>query len=642
MAENPGVINALKESQKEGARVIKDELKDQFKPFTDQITAPLNNIKAGISALPGVGVTKKLFTAVSTPLKNAFAADSKANIDEQKAKNEEDRQTEKETVLFEDIRDGIFAMKDGLLGMLKTAVDNPIAGILAGIGIGAITLIGSFFTQLAREVKFLDRLLKGGLSKAFSPIKTFFSSLGGKFKATKLGKSIDTFIDTVKNLFKIGDLKGFQKLALFEDLQKTFGSATRPILKIVDGLKSFGTSTKNVFSSIKTGLASMKGFMTGFKPIISFAKTVGTVLGKIFFPITIIMSIIDTVTGFNEGLDEGGLIGGIEGGLAGLINSIIGMPLDLLKSAVAFMLGMFGFDNAAGALKSFSFQDLIKQGIGAVFDFGKALFNWFGQLFTDPVGALQTLWDAYTGAVNGFLGLITMPFDLAVNWLLGLFGWSDPETEFSLLGAVNNAFNMAVKWVMDLFSFGEEGATAAGITTKLIDILLAPYNLAVNFLMGLFGFSPEDFGQEGESFSIGKLVVDAIKGIYEWFKGLLDIDVGAIVESIPGASTVLKALGIMEESDAEKQANIESAIKEAQDRISRSEGGENVYFGREGKGREEDAEEIAELQKQLEALKTQGSGGTVINNFNNDNRQSTNSVTLSNQQLQDANGIANS
>jgi len=642
MAENPGVINALKESQKEGARVIKDELKDQFKPFTDQITAPLNNIKAGISALPGVGVTKKLFTAVSTPLKNAFAADSKANIDEQKAKNEEDRQTEKETVLFEDIRDGIFAMKDGLLGMLKTAVDNPIAGILAGIGIGAITLIGSFFTQLAREVKFLDRLLKGGLSKAFSPIKTFFSSLGGKFKATKLGKSIDTFIDTVKNLFKIGDLKGFQKLALFEDLQKTFGSATRPILKIVDGLKSFGTSTKNVFSSIKTGLASMKGFMTGFKPIISFAKTVGTVLGKIFFPITIIMSIIDTVTGFNEGLDEGGLIGGIEGGLAGLINSIIGMPLDLLKSAVAFMLGMFGFDNAAGALKSFSFQDLIKQGIGAVFDFGKALFNWFGQLFTDPVGALQTLWDAYTGAVNGFLGLITMPFDLAVNWLLGLFGWSDPETEFSLLGAVNNAFNMAVKWVMDLFSFGEEGATAAGITTKLIDILLAPYNLAVNFLMGLFGFSPDDFGQEGESFSIGKLVMDAIKGIYEWFKGLLDIDVGAIVESIPGASTVLKALGIMEESDAEKQANIESAIKEAQDRISRSEGGENVYFGREGKGREEDAEEIAELQKQLEALKTQGSGGTVINNFNNDNRQSTNSVTLSNQQLQDANGIANS
>jgi len=637
MADNPGVINALKESQKEGARVIKDELKDQFKPFTDQITAPLNNIKAGISALPGVGVTKKLFTAVSTPLKNAFAADSKANIDEQKAKNEEDRQTEKETVLFEDIRDGIFAMKDGLLGMLKTAVDNPIAGILAGIGIGAITLIGSFFTQLAREVKFLDGLLKGGLSKAFSPIKTFFSSLGGKFKATKLGKSIDTFIDTVKNLFKIGDLKGFQKLALFEDLQKTFGSATRPILKIVDGLKSFGTSTKNVFSSIKTGLASMKGFMTGFKPIISFAKTVGTVLGKIFFPITIIMSIIDTVTGFNEGLDEGGLIGGIEGGLAGLINSIIGMPLDLLKSAVAFMLGMFGFDNAAGALKSFSFQDLIKQGIGAVFDFGKKTFEWFGQLFTDPVGALKSLWEGLTGG-GGFIDLITKPFNMAVNWLLGLFGWSDPETEFNLLSAVKNAFGMAVNWVKGLFSFGDEDATAAGITTKLIDILLAPYNLAVNFLMGLFGFSPEDFGQEGESFSIGKLVVDAIKGIYNWFKGLLDIDISSIVDSIPGASTVLKALGIMEKSEEEKLAEKQQKIKDLQAQI---ETGSLMTVGFSDK---DEREELAQLQKELEDMKAQqtAGGGTVINNFNNDNRQSSNNVTLSNQQIQDANGIANS
>ena len=334
------------------------------------------------------------------------------------------------------------------------------------------------------------------------------------------------------------------------------------------------------------------------------------------------MTLFDTVSGAVKGYEDGGWLGALEGGLTGLINSIIGMPLDLLKSAVAWMLGMFGFDNAAGALKSFSFTTLISDAIGAVFDFGKKAFAWFGELFTDPVGALTSLWEGLTGG-GGFIDLITKPFNMAVNWLLGLFGWSDPETEFNLLSAVKNAFGMAVNWVKGLFSFGDEDATAAGITTKLIDILLAPYNLAVNFLMGLFGFSPDDFGQEGESFSIGKLVMDAIKGIYEWFKGLLNIDVGAIVESIPGASTVLKALGILEESPAEKRANIENAIKEAQDRISRSEGGENVYFGREGKGREEDAEEIAELQKQLEAMK--GQGTTVINNYDNRNQSTSSS-----------------
>ena len=621
MAEQQ-TVNAFKQASVDSAKVIKEEFKDQLKPLSDQLLAPLNNIKAGIDALPGVGVTKKLFSAVSSPLKNAFAADSKANIEEQKAKNEEDREKAKETLLFEDIRDGIYAMKDGLLGMLKSAVDNPIAGILAGIGIGVFTAISAFFAQLAREVKFLDTLLKGGLSKAFAPIKAFFNNLGGKFKATRLGKTIDAFLDTVKNLFKVGDVKGFKGLALFEDLQKTFGRATRPIVRVINGIKRFGRFVSRMFRTIRTGLRSMTGFMRSFGAIQKFASTVGRVLGKIFLPVTVLMTLFDTVKGAVKGYEDDGWLGALEGGLAGLLTSIIGMPLDLLKSAVAWMLGMFGFDESAEALKSFSFSQLITDGIGAVFDFGKKAFAWFGTLFTDPVTALKELWTGLVGE-GGFIDLITKPFNLAVNWLLGLFGWSDPENEFNFLSTVTGAFTMAVQWVKDLFSWPEDGNVGTAVT-KFIDIILAPYNLAVNWLMGLFGFKPEDFGQEGESFSIGKLVVDAIKGIYEWFKGLLDIDVGAIVESIPGASTVLKALGIMEESDAEKQANIETAIKEAQDRIERSSGGENVYFGREGKGREEDAEEIAELQKQLEELKL-NSGNTVINNIDNSTNNSGNS-----------------
>ena len=293
------------------------------------------------------------------------------------------------------------------------------------------------------------------------------------------------------------------------------------------------------------------------------------------------------------------------------------------------MLGVFGFDNASAALDSFSFSDLISDAIGGIFDFGKKAFEWFGQLFTDPVGALQNLWTGLVGE-GGFLDLITTPFNMAVNWLLGLFGWSDPETEFNLLSSVTGAFSSAVAWVKDLFSWPEDGDVGTAVT-KFIDIILAPYNLAVNWLMGLFGWSEPD----GEPFSIGKLIMDAVDSIISWFKGLLDIDVGAIVDSIPGASTVLKALGIMDESPEEKRKNIEAAIKEAQDRISRSEGGENVYFGREGKGREEDAAEIAEMQKELELLKAQG-GGTVVQNIQtNDNSTNSSQSTVTTQPLKD-------
>ena len=129
---------------------------------------------------------------------------------------------------------------------------------------------------------------------------------------------------------------------------------------------------------------------------------------------------------------------------------------------------------------------------------------------------------------------------------------------------------------------------------------------------------------------------DTVGGIIDWFKGFFDIDIGKIVDSIPGASTVLKALGIMDETPQEKQKNIENAIKEAQDRISRSEGGENVYFGRDSKGREEDAAEIAEMQKELELLKAQ-SGGTVIQNIQtNDNSTNSSQSTVTTQPLKDS------
>ena len=43
-----------------------------------------------------------------------------------------------------------------------------------------------------------------------------------------------------------------------------------------------------------------------------------------------------------------------------------------------------------------------------------------------------------------------------------------------------------------------------------------------------------------KKFSIGDLVFDAIMAIWDWMKGLLDIDVAAIAKSIPGGETLLK------------------------------------------------------------------------------------------------------
>ena len=591
MAENnQGVINALKESQKEGAKVIADELKEGLSPITDTLLQPLKNISAGINSLPGVGVTKKLFSAVSTPLKNAFAADSKSNIEDQKAENAARREGEQNKTLMEDIRDGIFGIQKGLIEGLSGLKDKGLMGlgILAGLIAAPFAALVAFFTQLGAEVKMLDKFLKGGLSKLFSPIIKFFDAIGDIFGKAGTGRF----------------LKG--------DTIKIFG-------KYSDDIASFIGKIKKIFKPITTGIGKLTGFvktstavMDGFAPVIKFAQGIGKVLGKIFLPITILMTLIDTVKGFMDGFKEDGLIGGIEGGITGLVNSIIGMPLDLLKKAVGFILGLFGFDNAKAALDSFSFQDLIKNLIGSIFDGLKGTFKFLTDLFdfsdTSPFAIFGKLVD-----------IVFAPLNLAINFVKGIFGFGDPEEPFSFFGFITGLATKAINWVKGIFSFGDDVDGGE----SFLDIVMKPFKKAKAFFMDIFGFSDKSQEEIAASFNIIKIIGDAIDDIFNWFKGLLDIDINKIVDSIPGASTVLKALGIMEKSEEEKLAEKQQKIKDLQAQI---ETGSLMTVGFSDK---DEREELAQLQKELNEMKAKQTGTTVINNYDNrDQSTSSSSATV--------------
>ena len=540
--------SAVAAAGKETGKVIKDEVADSLKPVFNTLLEPLTTIKSGIMGLPGVAVTKKLFSAVTKPLTASFSADQSTSAKEQVAANDQARQDAKNETLMEDIRDGIMGIQKGLIEGLAGLKDKGLMGLglLAGLVAAPFAALVAFFSQLGAEVKMLDKFMRGGLSRLFRPIVKFFDAISALFNT---------------------NAKGMQGLARFEKASKVFGRYTKDVFKffdsIADAFRPITNAVKKIIVPITNSVKKFTGFvktstavMDGFRPVIKFAQGIGKTLGKIFLPITILMTLIDTVKGFMDGFKEGGLIGGIEGGITGLVNSIIGMPLDLLKKAVGFILGIFGFDNAKKTLDEFSFQTLISDLIGSIFDGVKGVFGF----------------------------------------LKNLFDFSD-TSPFAIFG-------------------------------KLVDIVFAPLNIAINFVKGIFGF-----GDPKEPFSLFDFITETITEIYEWFKGLLNIDISKIVESIPGASTVLKALGVIDET----QSDLEAKIAEARDRIARSEAGENVYFGREGKGREEDAEEILQLQKELADMRAQqgaGGGTTIVNNYNSS--ASSNSTTVTTQSLQDA------
>ena len=632
------LITALKEGNKEIASSIKESAGDTFKPFVDQITAPLNNIKAGIETLPGGKTFMKLGSVITKPFKSSASADKEEVV---RDKIEADGNK----TLMEDIRDGILGISQNLLAGVKSMGSAGLYGIgmLAGLVAAPFALLTGFFTQLGLELAQLKKAGSFIFVKPFTAIKTFFTNLGTKFSGSKVAtyfddvvKGVKTFFTTVKTSITntltpkggffggIGtsvttffsniktSISNSKALAVFDDVVlKTkgyFGRVGTAIsnLKVggMEKLSSIGTSlantgarikeffkpvtalfggggppgsggggivnsikgifnpVKSLFNTVKSSSALMKPVMDGFKLVQTFAKTIGTVLGKIFLPITILMSVYDAVTGFMSGYKdaEGGtgekIFAGVKEGLAKVIENLIGLPLDMLKSGLTWLIKtFFGESKVTESLEAFSFKDTIGKLVRLPFDMITKAVAWVKTLFTDPKKALQELWVGLVGK-GGLLDILFFPLNKAVDWVKGIFGWSEPE---------------------------------------------------------------------GESFSIGQMIKDAVEKIFDWFAGLLDFDFASLVKNIPGAGKVLDFLGFGEDTPQEALANKQKEV----DKMSADVAKESWY---EGKAQiEMDREELKQAMAELEMMKMQMNGGggepIIINNTNTDNSNNSSHTT---------------
>ena len=549
--------------------VLKGDLKSLFAPI------------AGIArAIPGLTTATKigsiLVKAVIKPKNN-----SRDSEDRQEA----DADREEQKTLLQTMVKGIINLNKSFLNGLKEGTRFGL-GAIAGLIAAPVIMLVSFFKSLGAELKFLNTLTGGRLAKLFSPIMKFFDVIKTSFARLGIGRfitSVKTFLAPITNFFK-------------------------SMLKIGDTASSFSKA---------------------FGGIAKFASGFGSILGKLFLPITILMSAFDFITGFMDGYSEGGILGGLEGGLSKLFANLIGMPLDLLKSAVSWIAGVFGFSGVESALDSFSFATLITDLIGGIFDGVKGVFSFLGDLFTWPT--------SFGDAFGKLVDIVMLPLNLAINFVKGLFGWGDPNEPFTISGFISDAFTAAKDWIVGIFTWASEGI--AGTFTSLSGFISEKFTAVKDWFMGLFSWGKDigtnaagDFSlftliggifesvkewftgifsfstPDGESFSIVTMLVDSAKKIFDWFKGLLDFDFSAIVKKIPGAETVLNLLGYGDETpelteeeknlESQKQRNmeIEQEKLDIQTRIAKFDAGENAYWGSDTQEkRDEDIARLAQL-----------------------------------------------
>ena len=281
----------------------------------------------------------------------------------------------------------------GQAGDAKAGSGN-LALLLAGLAAFASGFIGGLLDSIKSLAKLfqIDRLFNaikdatgrlltriGNIvSRIIDPIADVFRLMRTKVAEAVQDsiKIIDDMIQPIRNLFAAGPESRIGKL--FSAIMKPFtfpfegaiDELSKPLKALFSGeegiISKIFRRIKTTFDALVEPIQKAFGLVTdAFKifqegsTLMNTLGTVGRVIGRLFYPFTLIMGIFDTVKGAIAGYEEGGFLGGIQGAIEGFFNSIVGAPLDLLKSGVEFILSKFGFEGAADALSGFSFENLI-------------------------------------------------------------------------------------------------------------------------------------------------------------------------------------------------------------------------------------------------------------------------------------------
>jgi hypothetical protein len=267
-----------------------------------------------------------------------------------------------------------------------------LGGIATAIAVALGAIVGAISGYVKAIIK-MNKLLFGAIESAIVGLGKFFPSLKRilfNIETTfVLGMQMikEAFGNFIQKALKVFDsvkdfIGGILSKIMNSDVMKTVVGTFQ---KVVLGVKNFFAPISDAFkvleetaSPVSKAIGFVKDkigtFFSFFDDIGSklgmFGKIFGAVakiVSKIAFPLTIIMAIWDTVKGALEGFEKEGIIGGIAGAIKGLISSLITAPIDMLKDGISWILDMFGFDKASKFLDSFSFDDMMKGFVDAIF-----------------------------------------------------------------------------------------------------------------------------------------------------------------------------------------------------------------------------------------------------------------------------------
>jgi len=278
----------------------------------------------------------------------------------------------------------------GITGIAKGAAEK-IKGGFKGIGkflfgamlVGVLAFLNSpKFEEIKNTI--IDVIVPALAFLYDEIIKPLAFYIGGKLK--DLFADLKDYVDGKKGIGEvltenIGIIAGIVA-ALAPGL--TFGLLKSSVLLIGKGLL-WASAKSGLTAAIKAGFAAIKLGFIGMKA--SLASFLVPLLPIIAIAAGIVLVLYSLKKGFDDFMFELEATGSIweatKTGIVSVISNILGLPFDLLKDGVSWIIGKIGsvfglesFTNASKAMDEFSFVDTIKEGLTFMGDAIAGLFNF--------------------------------------------------------------------------------------------------------------------------------------------------------------------------------------------------------------------------------------------------------------------------
>lgn len=370
-----------KETDKEEdlLRELRDIMKDMAKSLKDSVTASI--ISAGGSASSSNASTALMATGKEDKNEKKLADDQKDEVLKNIEKNTRPKETSKAKGGDDGGLGGWLGVFAAALGAVAGAMSAHIKSIKYFAQLGA-RLIEAFTPDLIiNKVRKALASFLAGISMSYDLLKVTITE-----KFSSVIKFFDNVIEGVKDAFKFIKESKFGKL--IGNLISIIDSAAQPFVEMFKTVGGFFGESK-----------WMKSVGEIFSKFAGTFKTFFTIAEKVFLPVTIVMTIWDTVKGAIEGFEKDGIVGGIAGAIKGLFNSLIFGPIDMIKDATAWIMGIFGFDEAKKTLESFSLEKM---------------FSSFVDMIFSPVETFKKIMGKFNEFLSSFKGFTIPEFSFTI------------------------------------------------------------------------------------------------------------------------------------------------------------------------------------------------------------------------------------